>query len=226
MTMKMLGLGATLAVLMALPLAAQDAAAPPGLSRDDVAVGEPYISQTFRDWDVRCIRGEEGVPERCEMYQLLSESAGNPVAEFRISTPIVPEEGVMASAVLLTPLDTLLTPGLRLRIDDGQVATVPYAFCRPIGCFVQLTLSQEDVASFAAGADIFIELFALVRGETGQFGGAPVEITASLLGFTAAFDAVAANGEEIRAYLEEQEAAGGEEAPAEGEAEEAPAATE
>lgn len=207
-----------LVVALALPgltLAQTDPLVLP--DRTEVEPGEPYVADIFRDWQVRCIRAEQdATPDRCEMFQLLEEENGNPVAEFRIAAALVDDGETVANATILTPLDTLLSPGLQVRVDDAEPAVVPFAFCRPIGCFVQLSLTAENISQFENGADTQVVLFALVRDEIGQMGGSPVPTSASLRGFTAAFASVQERMVEIRAFIAaQQEAAGAEEAPAE-----------
>ncbi|MEJ6394512.1 invasion associated locus B family protein [Gymnodinialimonas sp. 2305UL16-5] len=212
-------LAAALVLLLPHMVSAQDeSTALPG--RADVEPGEPYVDETFRDWQIRCIRSQEDdIPERCEMFQLLEEENGNPVAEFRISVAIEPSEDVVANATIVTPLDTLLSPGLQLQIDDGQPAVVPYAFCQQIGCFVQLSLSADDINAFQNGGDAPVTLVALVRGPNGQMGGAPVPTNASLRGFTAAYENLEGRIGGIREFIAEQEAAAAAEGDAEGETE-------
>lgn len=216
-----LGLVAALTLpSLALAQAAEPLVLP---DRSEVEAGEPYVAEIFRDWQVRCIRSEgEDIPDRCEMFQLLEEENGNPVAEFRIAAALIDDGETVANATILTPLDTLLSPGLQIRVDDAEPAVVPYAFCRPIGCFVQLSLTAENVAQFENGADTQVVLFALIRDELGQMGGAPVPTTASLRGFTAAFDSLQERITEVRAFIVAQEEA----AAAEGDAEPAEEATE
>lgn len=176
--------------------------------RSEVEPGEPYVAEIFRDWQVRCIRAEqEEVPDRCEMFQLLEEENGNPVAEFRIAAALIEEEGTVANATILTPLDTLLSPGLQIRVDDAEPAIVPFAFCRAIGCFVQLSLTAENVSQFENGGEAQVILFALVRDELGQMGGSPVPTSASLRGFTAAFAALQDRMVDIRTFIAEQQPA-------------------
>lgn len=211
-----------LVAAMALPSLALAQADPLVLpDRAEVEAGEAYVAGIYRDWQVRCIRSTaDEIPDRCEMFQLLEEENGNPVAEFRIAGVLEEVDGIIASATILTPLDSLLSPGIQLQIDENPPAQVPFAFCRPIGCFVQLTLTEPDIAMFENGADAQVVLFALIRDEQGQMGGAPVRLLASLRGFTAAFDDVSARMVEIRDFVADQEAAAPveEEAPAEGEA--------
>ncbi len=51
----------------------------------EVAQDGSYIRETHEDWQIKCFRTEaEDTPELCQMYQLLKESQGNPVAEFSL----------------------------------------------------------------------------------------------------------------------------------------------
>ena len=204
-SLKTLGLLAALA----LPNSALAQAEPLVLpDRAEVEAGQAYVGDIFRDWQVRCIRAEElTTPDRCEMFQMLEEENGNPVAEFRIAASLRQLDGEVASATFLTPLDTLLNRGLQLRIDDDEPAIVPFAFCRQIGCFVQLSLTAEDVSMFQNGADAQVVIFALLRDEFNQMGGAPVPLQASLRGFTAAFTSLEGRMDEIRTFIEERDAA-------------------
>jgi len=156
--------------------------------------GEAYVAEVFTDWELRCIAAaEEGQPERCEMFQLLLDDQDNPVSVFRISVPLVETEDQIAAAVLVTPLETLLAPGLRIRVDDSEPVGVPFTLCEASGCIARIPLTEENVEVFKAGGDVFLDIFALVRGDLGDIGGVPVALTASLRGFTAAFDALVAS---------------------------------
>ena len=153
--------------------------------------GEPYVADVFTDWELRCITGaEEGQAERCEMFQLLLDEQDNPVAVFRVSVPLVDVEDQVAAAVIVTPIETLLTPGIRVRIDESEPVGVPFTLCEETGCLARIPLTEENVAAFQAGGDVFLEIFALVRSDLGEIGGVPVALTASLRGFTAAYDAL------------------------------------
>jgi invasion protein IalB len=208
-----------LMALLAIPVTAQAQEEPLVLpDRSEVEAGETFVAEIFRDWQIRCIRSEGDAPDRCEMFQLLEEENGNPVAEFRIGATLFEEDGAVANATVLTPLDTLLSPGLQIQVDDNEPAIVPFAFCRPVGCFVQISLTEENLEIFQNGADATVVLFALTRDELGQIGGLPVPTQASLRGFTAAYEDLLARREAIITFIEEQEAAEAEEG---GEAEEA-----
>lgn len=200
-----------IAGLVALPLAAVaqsdgDATTPAteedGLPIGQTPVGETYVAETHGDWEIRCIRAEEGQPEPCQLYQLLVDQNGGPVAEFNIFD--LPDEGqVVAGATIVTPLDTLLTPGLRLRVDDGQSAQFPFAFCQPIGCFARLGLTAENIDAFRRGGEAYVTLVPLPAPDQA------VELEASLSGFTAGFEALEARNAQALELFEQLRAAQG-----------------
>jgi invasion protein IalB len=149
------------------------------------------VAEVFTDWELRCITAaEDGQPERCEMFQLLLDEQDNPVAVFRVSVPLVDVEEQVAAAVIVTPIETLLTPGIRVRIDDSEPVGVPFTLCEESGCLARIPLTQENIEVFKAGGDVFLDIFALARSDLGEVGGVPVALSASLRGFTAAYDAL------------------------------------
>jgi invasion protein IalB len=173
--------GAALTV-STLPASAQETERTPG---------EAYVAEVFSDWELRCIRAaEEGQPERCEMFQLLLDDQDSPVAVFRVSVPLVGPEEQVAAAVIVTPIETLLAPGIRFRIDESEPTAIPFTLCEASGCLARVPLNQANVDAFKAGGDAFLDIFALVRSDLGEIGGVPVALTASLRGFTAAYDAM------------------------------------
>lgn len=208
------GLAAGLAIaLMALPFAvqAQTEAAPAGdalpLGQEVREIGQTYVAETHGDWEIRCIRAEEGQPEPCQLYQLLRDENGGAVAEFNVFD--LPDEGqVVAGATIVTPLDTLLPPGIRLRVDDGNWSEFPFAFCQPIGCFARLGLTVANIEALRAGDDAFVALVPLPAPDQ------VVQLEASLSGFTAGFAALEARNTAAIALFEQLRAAQGAEAPA------------
>jgi len=141
-----------------------------------------YIKSTHDDWQIKCFRtGVEGQEDLCQMYQLLTESAGNPVAEFSIYR--LPEGGpVIAGATIAAPLGTLLTEEIKLAVDGGNAKSYAYSFCTMAGCFARIGLTQEDVNNMKRGVKVTIEIV------PAQAPDQRVKIDASLKGFTAAFE--------------------------------------
>ncbi|VAV90092.1 Invasion associated family protein [hydrothermal vent metagenome] len=146
---------------------------------DNVAADAPYIKETYGDWQLKCFKnGTEDGP--CQMYQLLRESAGNPVAEISIFR--LPEGGqAIAGATVVVPLGTLLTKELKISVDGGRAKSFSYAFCNPTGCFSRIGLTADDVAAFKQGAAANLVIV------PAQAPDQTITINASLDGFTAAF---------------------------------------
>lgn len=142
-----------------------------------------YIKEMFGDWSLRCFRMPEGQEDACQLYQLLREEAGNPIAEFSLFRI---EEGgpAVAGASVIVPLVTLLPAELKIAIDGGTPKSYPYRVCTEVGCIAQLGLIDADVAAFKQGANATVTLV------PAQAPDQQVNINVSLSGFTAGFDAV------------------------------------
>ncbi|TMM54604.1 invasion associated locus B family protein [Sulfitobacter sabulilitoris] len=145
-------------------------------------LGQPYTKEVIGAWDMRCIRTEQET-DPCQMYQLLDDGQGTPVAEFSLFR--LPGDGkAKAGATIVVPLETALPNQLTIRVDGGSARRYPFAFCNPVGCYVRLGLTEADVSAFKRGAEAKISIVpALAPDQT-------VELTLSLSGFTASYDKV------------------------------------
>ncbi|WP_338548104.1 invasion associated locus B family protein [Roseovarius phycicola] len=145
-----------------------------------------YVKETYGDWQLQCFRSEAG-EDPCQMYQLLREDAGNPVAEFTIFK--LPGEGqAVAGATIVVPLGTLLPEGLKLAVDGGTAKGYNYSFCSLVGCFARIGFTEQDIANFRAGAGATLTII------PAQAPDQQVVIKASLNGFTAAYNEVSVAG--------------------------------
>ena len=155
------------------------------LGEDDEAnaeVGRPYTKEVVGAWEMRCIKTEEG-EDPCQMYQLMDDGQGNPVAEFSLFR--LPEGGkAVAGATVVVPLETALPQQLTVSVDNGKPRRYPYAFCNPVGCYVRLGLTDADVAAFKRGKAATITIVPALAPDQ------RVELALSLDGFTASFDKV------------------------------------
>jgi invasion protein IalB len=93
----------------------------------EAGIGEPYIGEEFRDWLLRCVRTESG-NDPCQLYQLLSDQQGNSVAEISVF-PLPAGQQAEAGVTIITPLETLLTEQITMRVDEGQPKRYPFTFC-------------------------------------------------------------------------------------------------
>ena len=146
--------------------------------------GETYITQTIKDWSVRCVRTDSG-NDPCRLHQLLRDGQGTPVAEINFFT--VPEGGqIAAGASVVTPLETLLTENIRLAVDSGKARVYPFRFCSQIGCISRMGFTADELAQFKRGVAAQIVIVPASAPD------AEVVLTVSLSGFTAGFDALSA----------------------------------
>jgi invasion protein IalB len=203
----MFGTFRTMAICLALALSsgafAQDQAAsddqpaadgndPSGLSMGaadgELQVGQTYIAEEHGDWQLRCVKSDAG-KDPCQLYQLLRDGKGNSVAEFSIFDLPAGQQAA-AGATVVTPLETLLTAELRLRVDEGQTRRYPYSFCSQIGCFARIGFTQAEVDAFKAGIAGTVAIVPAAAPDE------VVQLSVSLKGFTAGWNAlVAANAE-------------------------------
>lgn len=144
--------------------------------------GQPYVKETFGDWQLRCVRAAENA-EICQLYQLMRDGEGNSVAEFNVF-PLPEGQQAVAGANIVTPLETLLTANLRLAVDSGQGKVYPYSFCSQVGCFSRIGLTAEELSAFRAGNAANVTIVpAAAPNET-------VNLRLSLSGFTAGYNAL------------------------------------
>lgn len=171
----------------------EEASQPAGTVEDQLSLGEdadkdpelgkPFTRETIGAWEMRCIKVEEGEEEPCQMYQLMDDGQGAPVAE--VSLFRLPAGGkAVAGATIIVPLETALPSQLTVSIDGGKARRYPYAFCNPVGCYVRLGLTADDIAAFKRGNEATMVIVPALAPDQ------KVGLTLSLTGFTASYDKV------------------------------------
>ena len=105
---------------------------------------------------------------------------------------VVPREGyywdnkhgqVVAGATVAVPHGTALSKDLRIGVDGGKAKVYRYAFCDANSCYARIGLLADDIAAFKKGSAAKLVLFHFEAQDK------PVELTLSLSGFTAGFEA-------------------------------------
>lgn len=151
-------------------------------AEENTEFGKPYTKEVVGAWEMRCIKTEEG-EDPCQMYQLMDDGQGNPVAEFSLFR--LPGSGkAVAGATVVVPLETALPQQLTVSVDGGKPRRYPYAFCNPVGCYVRLGLTEGDIAAFKRGKVAVIGIVPALAPDQ------KVELSLSLDGFTASYDKV------------------------------------
>lgn len=148
--------------------------------------GKTYVEKVVGDWERKCITLPEGQGEDpCQVYQLLKDETGNPVAE--ISMGKLPEGNqAVAGATVVVPLETLLTQQLTISVDGTQGRRYPFRFCAPQGCVANIGFTAEEIAGFKKGAKATVSIVPAAAPDQ------RVNLGMSLSGFTAAYDELTA----------------------------------
>lgn len=193
-----LRLSAIALLAMTVGLQAQDdttaaeAEADPAAEESGLSMGEPegpqvgdtYISGEFSDWELRCVKAEDG-NDPCQLYQLLRDAAGTSVAEVNFF-PLPSGGQAVAGANIITPLETLLTEQIRFSVDGGSVRRYPFSFCAQVGCISRLGFTGPEVDQMKAGISGKVTIVPAAAPDN------TVDLTMSLAGFTAGLAALQA----------------------------------
>ena len=143
-------------------------------------LGQPYTRETNGAWELRCLRTEVPEDDPCQMYQLLDDGEGQPVAEFSLFR--LPEGGqATAGATVIVPLETSLQDQLTVQIDGGGAKRYPFAFCNQVGCYARIGLTVEDIDAYKRGAQAIMTIVPALAPDQ------QVRLTLSLSGFTASY---------------------------------------
>jgi invasion protein IalB len=149
-------------------------------------IGSTYTAASFEAWEQRCVRTETGI-DPCQLYLLLKDKDGNSVAEFTMfNLPAGSEGPAVAGATFIAPLETLLPAGMSMQVDADKGKVYPFTFCTQIGCIARIGFTDEEVDQMKKGANAVLTIVPFVAPDQ------KVELTMSLKGFTAGFDAVIA----------------------------------
>ncbi len=192
-------------ILKPFVIAASLLAAAPALAQDtapevtpDLDLGAPapvveenpvFLKATHGDWQVRCIKHAEDL-NNCEMYQQLVDATGHGTAEINLFN-LASSEGAAAGATILTPLETLLTPGLTIGVDDAEPKIYQFTYCTNAGCVARVGFTASEIEQFK-------------KGNAGQLKIVPaaaptrrIDLNISLTGFTAAYTETSAENEKF-----------------------------
>ena len=172
-------------LLAALFLAATVVTTGPAPAQDTAAPGPDRLTETYRDWTLRCGTPQNapaGTPRSCEMVQELSRQAGGQQQRV-LAIFVARAEDSGGQITMITPLGLALPAGVVLSVGDRVSVEIAYATCRPIGCISGSRLDGELLSAFIAGTA------ATVRVRT--LDGQDVALDFSLNGFTAAWNRLA-----------------------------------
>lgn len=145
--------------------------------------GEIYLAGTKGDWNVRCVTGNPGEADRCEIQQLLFINENTPIADISIFK-LPAGEIAVAAANVMVPLETLLTKKFRVAFSEESKKEFPYSFCNKNGCLVRMGLLEEDIEALKKGSSSEISITHISSPDSA------INLSLSLDGFTSAFDII------------------------------------
>lgn len=149
-------------------------------TKDEVVAGEEYLLDVSGDWQIRCAKTDTEY-DPCQMYQLIENGEG-PFAEISIFPISEQNSKAIAGATIITPLDTMLQPGILISVDSENSRRYPYSFCSTVGCVGRIGLLAEDVSAYKKGSEASLQIVPAVAPD--QTATASI----SLKGFTLGFD--------------------------------------
>lgn len=168
----------------------------PALSQSDTetanqppaqAAQDPDVStERYRDWALTCRTNAESGQRQCSMFQRLVVQDTNQVALNVAIGFLQSEEGARVPVAVFTfPLGIFLPAGAELQVDDTEPTQLQIERCFQRGCQSGLALDDKRLAQFRAGSSANVTVM--------QSREQSIDLTVSLSGFSAAFDALSAS---------------------------------
>lgn len=146
--------------------------------------GPPSTVENFGTWSTRCQPNPQTGKDVCHAFvDVRITNEEQKVRVLYLAIGYVPEEGKEGMfALALTPLGTLLPPGIGFQVDGQEKFGGPFAFCFSGGCQSDLLLTDEKIAQLRAGAELKVAYVDIRRGQ--------IEIPVGLDGISKALDSL------------------------------------
>ena len=148
------------------------------------AIGEGYLREKYGEWELRCIKAEVMKDEECRVFNFLVDQDGNTIAQLDMQVLSAGGKAV-AGVDIATPLGSLLTAQVVLKIDAGKAKRYPYTWCDQQGCYARFGMTQEEIEAMKRGAKANVIISSVAAPDQ------PLSMDLSLSGFTAVWNAIA-----------------------------------
>ena len=149
-----------------------------------LAIGEGYLREKYGEWELRCIKAEVLTEEECRVFNFLVDKDGNTIAQLDMQVLSAGGKAV-AGVDIATPLGSLLTAQVVLKIDAGKAKRYPYTWCDQQGCYARFGMTQEEIDAMKRGAKANVTILSVAAPDQ------PLSMDLSLSGFTAVWNAIA-----------------------------------
>ena len=175
---------ATAAILTTSVVPAAFAADPAPAAKADAEAAPKPVIKRFGTWSTRCEEGTIGAEKgKKACHAFVDVRAGEKKERILyFGVGYVPNKKDELFAFAMTPLGSLLVPGVGINIDDKEKFGGPYAFCLPSGCQAEIKLDDKQVKAMKSGKTMEV-LFRLL-------GKGVVKAPIGLDGFSAAISSL------------------------------------
>lgn len=129
----------------------------------------------FQDWVVAC--DDSSGAKRCSLSQTFTKAG---TGEVVLAWVLAKDQDNKLHAVVYTPTQVLLAPGLK--VDGGGLPTIeaPYRYCAPQACVAEFPFEDDWLAVFRRNTEYSVT-FEPVNQK-------PATVKGSLKGFSSAYD--------------------------------------
>ncbi|MCW0001145.1 invasion associated locus B family protein [Pararhizobium sp. YC-54] len=142
--------------------------------------GASSLQESYGGWIVSCVQRKD---RHCLLMQQQTQPNGQRLLAIEIAAG---GDGKTATGTLVLPFGLALDAGVLLQIDEKSAeAPVRFSTCLPVGCVVPLSFDGATLVELRTGVALKMMAKAANTNE-------PISLSASLKGFSAAFDRVAA----------------------------------
>ncbi len=159
---------------------ADSEAAPSGEQNPDIT------TERYKDWALSCRTDQASGDRQCSMFQRLVIQETNQVALNVAIGFLRSEDGNRVPVAIFTfPLGIFLPGGAEIQVDDAEPFRLQIERCFRRGCQSGVALDDAHLAQFRAGSQANVKIM--------QDRGQAVDLTVSLSGFSAAYNALIAS---------------------------------
>jgi invasion protein IalB len=140
--------------------------------------GASSLQETYNDWIVNCVQRQG---RHCLLQHQQNQENGQRLLAIEV---VAGADGKTATGALVLPFGLALDAGVALQVDDKpSEAPLRFSTCLSAGCVVPLNFDGAFLAALRTGTTLKMMAKAVNTNEA-------ISLSASLKGFSAAFDRV------------------------------------
>lgn len=183
MSIRRAALAIASAALLTVGLSSGAMAADPAPAQPTITAptAKPTIKR-FETWSTRCDEDPK-TKKQVACHAFVDVRAGEDKRQvLYLGVGYVPNKDAELFAFAVTPLGSILPPGVGINIDEKEKFGGAYAFCIPMGCQAEIKLTDVQIKALKSGKSMEV-LFRLM-------GQGVVKVPVELKGFSAALNSL------------------------------------